>query len=61
MRVPLSERNWVKCPKCSSPMLRMLPSPNIIVDHSPSISEFNNPRVKDSIPRDEKKRKRKGI
>ena len=50
-----------ECPKCGRRLYRKFSVPSIIVDHSPSIREFNNPKVKDSIPRDEKKRKRKGI
>jgi len=55
------ERFGSRCPACGTRGTRKFSTPSIIVDHSPSIREFSNPKVKDSIPRDEMKRKRKGI
>ena len=49
------------CPYCGAKGTRKFSVPNIHMNWIPSISEFNNPKVKDMIPRDEKERKRKGI
>jgi len=49
------------CPDCGAKGTRRFSAPNVIINWSPSIQEFSNPKVKDMIPRDEKERKRKGI
>lgn len=57
----VSLRDYVRCEGCQVIAMRKLSAPNIHMNWTPSISEFNNPKVKDMIPRDEMERKRKGI